>query len=132
MPITAQVTAVQPLRQPVIAPAPWVAPARNLFRFGRSGGGGGRTADTSGLPPLPPPDGLPMLPLPIAQPALRLLGLLTFADGAKVAVLSIGADLVMARTGELVGSRFRVVSISDDSVELDDAVGQRPIRLSLP
>lgn len=73
-----------------------------------------------------------MLPLPLAQPPLRLIGLLTFADGARVAVLAVGGDLVLARTGEVLAGRFRVGSIADDSVELTDALGQRPIRLALP
>ena len=73
-----------------------------------------------------------MLPLPLAQPPLRLLGLLTYADGGRVAVLSVGSDLVMARTGEVLANRFRVGSINEDSVTLIDAVGQRPIRLALP
>ena len=82
--------------------------------------------------PLPPPDGLPELPLPLAQPPLRLLGLVTFADGGKVAVISVGGDLLMARVGEVVASRFRVQGIDQDGVDLVDAVGDRPVRLALP
>jgi hypothetical protein len=73
-----------------------------------------------------------MLPLPLAQPPLRLLGLVTLKDGAKVAVLSIGGDLVMARTGELLAGRFSVGPIGEDAVELTDSVGERRIRLALP
>jgi hypothetical protein len=83
-------------------------------------------------PPLPPPDGLPMLPLPLATPPLRLLGFVTLTDGARVAVLTVGGDLVMARVGEVIARRFRVVEIGEQAVELTDAVGERPVRLSLP
>ena len=112
--------------QPVFLP-----PTRNPFRFAGSGqveAGSGRSART----PLPPPDGLPVLPLPLAQPPLRLLGFVTLTDGTKVAVLSIGSDLVMARVGEVLAGRFRVAQIGEDAVELTDAVGDRPIRLALP
>ena len=113
--------------QPVFLP-----PTRNPFRFAGSGqaeaAGSGRSARTS----LPPPDGLPVLPLPLAQPPLRLLGFVTLTDGTKVAVLSIGSDLVMARVGEVLAGRFRVAQIGEDAVELTDAVGDRPMRLALP
>jgi len=84
------------------------------------------------LAPLPPPDGLPELPLPLARPPLRLLGLVTFADGGKVAVVSVGGDLLMARVGEIVANRFRVKGIDQDGVDLIDAVGDQPLRLALP
>lgn len=130
--IAAQGPAVELLRQRAIAPASWVEPKRNPFRYGRPSGSGSGAAASSGLPPLPPPDGLPVLPLPLPQPPLRLLGLLTFADGGRVAVMAVGTDLVLARTGEVLAGRFRVGPITDDSVELTDAVGERPIRLALP
>jgi hypothetical protein len=106
-------------------------PTRNPFQFARSGRGdaGTRQAMPS---PLPPPEGLPMLPLPLAQPPMRLLGFVTMTDGSKVAVLSIGSDLTMTRVGETLAGRFRVSRIDEDAVELIDAVGERPVRLALP
>ena len=116
---------------PGAQPTP-AATGRNPFRFG----GAGRSAESrlgrSKLAPLPPPDGLPELPLPLAQPPLRLLGLVTLADGGKVAVISVGGDLMMARVGDVIANRFRVKEIGQDSVDLVDAVGDRPIRLALP
>jgi hypothetical protein len=82
--------------------------------------------------PLPPPDGLPEVPLPIAAPPLRLLGIATRADGSRVAVMLVGGDLVLARQGERLASRYTVEAIGDESVELTDAVGERPMRLDLP
>ena len=113
--------------QPAFSP-----PTRNPFRFPRSGQTEGSGSGRSARTPLPPPDGLPVLPLPLAQPPLRLLGFVTLTDGTKVAVLSIGSELVMARVGEVLAGRFRVAHIGDDAVELTDAVGDRPMRLALP
>jgi hypothetical protein len=109
-----------------------VATGRNPFRFAERGAGRGGDATRRALPPLPPPDGLPELPLPIARPPLRLLGLVTTSDGRKVAVINFGADLVLAGQGDQFGSRFAVTSIGEDAVELTDAVGQQPITLKLP
>lgn len=73
-----------------------------------------------------------MLPLPLPQPPLRLLGLITMSDGKRVAAIAVGSDLVLAATGETIAGRFRIGQLGEDSVELTDAVGERPIRLSLP
>ena len=105
---------------------------RNPFKFGGARQAGGASARPADQPPLPPPDGLPMLPLPLATPPLRLLGFVTMADGARVAVVTVGGDLVMARVGEVLARRFRVVEIGAETVALTDAVGERPVRLSLP
>jgi hypothetical protein len=107
-------------------PAP-VSSNRNPFRFGT-----GDAARRPALRPLPPPDGLPELPLPIAAPPLRLLGIATVSDGSRVAVMLVGGDLVLARQGERLASRYTVAAIGDESVELADAVGERPMRLDLP
>ena len=105
------------------------ASGRNPFRFGSTAvAGTGRAAPA----PLPPPDGLPELPLPIVTPPLKLLGIATLADGARVAVMRVGADLVLAREGETVGNRFRVGRVADTAVELTDTLGDRPVRLVLP
>ena len=102
---------------------------RNPFRFDAAAAAAGRPAAQA---PLPPPDGLPELPLPIVTPPLKLLGIVTETDGTRVAVLRVGADLVLARQGETVGHRFRVGRVADTAVELTDAVGDRLVRLDLP
>lgn len=104
------------------------AGSRNPFRFGESSApatGAGRD-----LPPLPPPDGLPELPLPIVQPTIRLLGIAMDA-GAGTAVLTIGSDLVLARPGDLLGGRYRVEQVGESEVTLLDVTTDRPLRLSL-
>ena len=125
--------AVERLHRALDAPPTLSPPARNPFRFGGPGQtAGAGVVSRSSLAPLPPPDGLPVLPLPLPQVPLRLLGLVTFADGAKVAVISVGSDLVLARTGEVLAGRYRVGRIGEEAVDLTDAVGERPIRLALP
>jgi hypothetical protein len=109
-------------------PAP-AASGRNPFRFGASTAA---RPSRGGQAPLPPPDGLPELPLPIASPALTLIGVATLADGARVAMLRVGADLVLAREGETVAGRYLVKAVGDESVDLTDAIGERPLRLDLP
>ena len=104
---------------------------RNPFRFAH------RSASAAGngepLPPLPPPDGLPELPLPLAQPPLRLLGVVTEADGGRVAVISVGGDLVLARVGDRVAGRFSVTTIGEETVELTDTLApDAPVQLALP
>jgi hypothetical protein len=107
-------------------PAP-VPSSRNPFRFGAGEAGRPRAGR-----PLPPPEGLPELPLPIAAPPLRLLGIVTRDDGSRVAVVMVGGDLVLAGQGERLANRYTVASIGAESVELTDAVGERPMRLVLP
>ena len=106
---------------------PPVSSNRNPFRFGV-----GDEARRPAVRPLPPPDGLPEVPLPLAAPPLRLLGVATRTDGSRVAVMLVGGDLVLARQGERLASRYTVAAIGDESVELTDAVGERLMRLDLP
>jgi len=103
---------------------------RNPFAFGGEGSPGPRTG---ALPPLPPPQGLPELPLPLPRPAIRLLGITTGRENPPVrtAVLSVGGDLVLAHVGETVGGRYRVDAIGDDAVELVDGAAQEHLRLPL-
>jgi len=128
-----------PIEEPVLrlsrpAPPPPidVASGRNPFRFAEKHAETNGVAATRKLPPLPPPDGLPELPLPIVRPPLRLLGVVTTADGQRVAVIAIGSDLTLVRKGERFGGRFSVTSISDEAVEVSDAVANQPVRLALP
>jgi hypothetical protein len=128
-PPTASAPAAESLDQRLNAgdrPAP-VASSRNPFRFAVR-----EAARPRAERPLPPAEGLPELPLPIATPPLRLLGIATRSDGSRVAVMLVGGDLVLARQGERLASRYTVSSIGDESVELTDALGERPMRLDLP
>jgi hypothetical protein len=91
--------------------------------------------DPKTLPPLPPPDGLPELPLPMPMvgPPVRLIGIITGSERPPVrtAVLSVGADLVLAHVGDAVAVRYKVEAISDDGVSLVDAAAEEHVRLPL-
>ena len=89
--------------------------------------------DPRTLPPLPSPEGLPELPLPAVGPPVRLLGIITGRESPPVrtAVLSVGADLVLAHVGDAVAVRYKVEAISDDGVSLVDAAAEEHVRLPL-
>ena len=73
-------------------------------------------------------EALPELPLPLAQSNVRLLGIAggDTVDGGRTAILTVGGDLVLAREGETIAGRYRVVSVGEESVDLIDAVGNQP------
>ena len=95
--------------------------------------------DPKTLPPLPPPDGLPELPLPLPMPMpmvgpqVRLIGIITShaSPPVRTAAFSVGADLVLARVGDAVAVRFKVETISDDGVSLVDAAAEEHVRFPL-
>jgi hypothetical protein len=70
---------------------------------------------------------LPELPLHLPDSNVRLLGIVggDTADAGRTAILSVGGDLVLARNGETVAGRYRVVSVGEESVDLIDAVGNQ-------
>jgi hypothetical protein len=104
--------------------------SRDPFRFGS--GSPPRRAASATLAPLPAAEDLPELPLPLAAPPLKLVGIATETGGARVAMLRVGGDLELARPGDVLAGRYRVVGVADDGVDLVDAVGDRPLRLALP
>jgi hypothetical protein len=87
--------------------------------------------DPKTLPPLPPPEGLPEIPLPAVSPPVRLLGIITSRESPPVrtAVLGVGSDLVLAHVGDAVAVRYKVEAISDDGVSLVDAAAEEHVRL---
>ena len=89
--------------------------------------------DPKTLPPLPSPEGLPELQLPMVGPPVRLIGIITGRERPPVrtAVLSVGADLVLAHVGDAVAVRYKVEAISDDGVSLVDAAAEEHVRLPL-
>ena len=52
-------------------------------------------------------------------------------DGGFTAIVTVGNDLVFARPGDTIASRYRVVAVSEDALDVIDAVGNQPRRLSL-
>ena len=78
-------------------------------------------------------DSLPELPLPVPGADLRLIGIAggDSPDGGFTAIVTVGNDLVFARAGDTIASRYHVVAVSEDALDVIDAVGNQPRRLSL-
>jgi hypothetical protein len=100
-------TAVPPLQQP----------RRNLFSFGRTVPH--RSSSETGKPV----DAVPHPPAPPALPPLRLAGIgedVTPGGVVRTAIISGPEDVMLAKEGDQVTPRYRVLSISADVVELTD------------
>ena len=105
-------------------------PGRNLFTFGTAAR---RPAPVAALAPQRPAssDVLPQAP---ALPALKLAGIAEDAgpDGPiRTAIISGEGQLHMAKEGETITPRYRVVQISADVVELLDLIDGSTRRLAL-
>jgi len=126
----ARAGAVEPIRSVERQVAAPPVHGRDPFAFGMTQA---VRLDPKTLPPLPPPDGLPELPLPVVGPPVRLIGIITSREqpSVRTAVLSVGADLVLARVGDAVAVRYKVEAISDDGVSLVDAAAEEHVRLPL-
>lgn len=74
-------------------------------------------------PPQPPP------PPPIT---VRFIGIVSRQDVGKVAVLSDGKNVYYGRVGEIVDGRWRIVSIGEESLQIEyaDGRGRQTVRLS--
>ena len=126
-PERAGVEPIRPIdRQHVVPPVH----GRDPFAFGMTQA---LRIDPKTLPPLPPPEGLPELAMPVVGPQVRLLGIITGRETPPVrtAVLSVGAELVLAHVGDAVAVRYKVDEISDDGVSLVDAAAEEHLRLPL-
>jgi hypothetical protein len=123
----ASVEPIRSIQRQVVAPP---VHARDPFTFGMTQP---LRIDPKTLPPLPPPEGLPELPLPVVGPQMRLLGIISGHETppVRIAVLSVGADLVLARVGDAVAVRYKVEAISEDGVSLVDAAAEEHVRLPL-
>lgn len=103
---------------------------RNPFKFDSEVPREGRSAP---IAPDVAADSLPELPLPVPGADLRLIGIAggDSPDGGFTAIVTVGNDLVFARPGDTIASRYRVVAVSEDALDVIDAVGNQPRRLSL-
>jgi hypothetical protein len=70
-----------------------------------------------GPPPPPPPPPLPPPPPPID---LKYFGTSTSPDGKRKAFLLHGDDVFLASDGDIVQRRYKVVSISANSIVVED------------
>lgn len=123
---------VEPLKPIHSRPSEPPGRTRNPFTFGATQP---TERHTGPLPPLPPPEGLPELPLPIpAPPAIRLIGLAAGRETPpiRMAILNVNDDLVLAHVGDTILGRYTLVRIGDDAVELRDSASNETLTVALP
>jgi outer membrane murein-binding lipoprotein Lpp len=116
---------VDRLRERLAPPPGYPAPTRDPFRFGK-------TIEPAPPKPAPAP---PVAPAPAAAaPALpRLVAIVsdtTDAGSIRTAVLSVGEDIQIVKTGDSL-SKLVVQSIGVDAIELADPVSGATFRILL-
>ena len=105
-------------------------PGRDLFRFQT------RPVRAAFVPaPTPGADAAPLPPPPPPLPPLSLSGVATdIVDGSPrhAAVLSAPTNVFIVREGETVGGLYKVLSIAEDSIELEALAdgSRRTLRLT--
>ncbi len=123
--LAAEIARLQERLRPTTAPSS----GRNLFRFGAPGRGA-----TVAVPPLPEDAAAPVLAPSRVPPRLALVGLAEDAtdDGpVRTAIVSGFGEIFLVKAGERVNSRYRVVSVAPDGVEIVDEIDGSTLRLSL-
>lgn len=113
---------------------------RDPFRSGASAtAAAGGPAGTGPVRPTPPPPAVtPSVPsVPIGEPppppiVVKFIGVVSRQDVGKVAVLSDGKNVYYGRVGEIVDGRWRIVSIGEESLQIEyaDGRGRQTVRLS--
>lgn len=115
------------LRAALSAPPSPRGTLRNPFRFAQR--------DPRPLPRFAVENDTAVQVPPIAPgPALKLAGIAEDigAEGpVRTAIISVLGQLILAREGEEVTPRYRVVKIGADAVELQDLVTDAPVRIGL-
>lgn len=115
---------VDRLRERLSAPPGYPAPTRDPFRFGKT---------VEPAPPKPAPAPPPVAPAPAAPALPRLVAIVsdtTDAGSIRTAVLSVGEDVQIVKTGDSV-SKLVVQSIGSDAIELADPVSGATFRILL-
>jgi hypothetical protein len=116
-------------------PAPEEA-GRDPFRS--AGPAGGTNASDAAKPPQPVAPPTPVLPGPPPAPpgpppiAVKFIGIVSRRDIGKVAILSDGKNVYYGREGEIVDGRWRIVSIGEESLQIEyaDGRGRQTVRLT--
>jgi hypothetical protein len=82
-------------------------------------------------PPVPPVYTPPPGPPPPPPIPLKFFGTATRVNGARQAFLLQGDDVFLASQGDIVARRFRIVSISNNSVQVEDMANNNTQTLPL-
>jgi hypothetical protein len=124
--LAAEIARLQERLRPTTTPSS----SRNLFLFGAPG----RRA-TDVVPAAPEEMTLAPVRVPApTPPRLALVGLaedVTDSGPVRTAIVSGFGDIFLVKAGETVASRYRVVSVASDGVELVDETDGSTLRLSL-
>jgi hypothetical protein len=103
---------------------------RNPFQFSTRAPKGA-TAPVAREPVAP----APAVATVTVAPSITFLGVAEDTPGTnpvRTAILSFGGDLLLAKEGELIGDRYRLIEIGTDVVELQDSRDSRTFRIVLP
>jgi len=111
---------------------------RDPFAFGARGSASG--APAVGVPTGQMPSSVTDVPataLPTGPPGpppidVRFIGVIEREDVGTLAVLSDGRNVYYGRVGEIVDGRWRIVSIGEESLQIEyaDGQGRQTVRLS--
>ena len=82
------------------------------------------------MPPPPPPPGAPPPPPPPPPSNLKFYGFATPQGGTKRIFLIKNEDVFLAKEGDIVDRRYKVVRISPNAVEILDVLSNN--RESIP
>jgi hypothetical protein len=116
-------------------PAPEAA-GRDPFRSGAAGNTGASAGPAPPVAPTPPPVVInpgPPPPPPGPPPiAVKFIGMVSRKNIGKVAILSDGKNVYYGREGEIVDGRWRIVSIGEESLQIEyvDGRGRQTVRLT--
>jgi hypothetical protein len=115
-------------------PAPEEA-GRDPFRAAAAANTGQANPEASQPVQSPPPPMVPISPEPSTGPppiTLKFIGLVSRRDVGKVAVLTDGKNVYYGRAGDIVDGRWRIVSIGEESLQIEyaDGRGRQSVRLS--
>lgn len=109
---------------------------RDPFRSGAAPAPVSRGGSGAAMPAPPPPQ-TPMVQGPLPPPGpppilVKFIGVVSRRDVGTVAVLSDGKNVYYGREGEIVDGRWRIVSIGEESLQIEhaDGRGRQTVRLT--
>jgi hypothetical protein len=127
--LAAEIARLRERLRPTTAPSA----SRNLFNFSAAG----RREVDDGSPAAMTPSGAPAVAVRTSDPPAPRLVLVGLAEDpsdqgpVRTAIVSGFGDIFLVKAGDAVTSRYRVVSVASDGVELSDETSGFTFRLSL-